>query len=104
MDNRITLSHALYSPSAKMAKDQAQGHCTVNLYFQTLKFILLEGLQCINRRFESKCNLSQKSLIQNIVRTAKQKMVKYVPTVDYKRAIPCLQNRTKRKRAIAKHH
>lgn len=49
MDNRITLSHALYFPSAEMAKDQAKGHCTVNLYFQTLKFILLEGLQYIRR-------------------------------------------------------
>lgn len=31
-------------------------------------------------------------------------MVKYVPIVDYKKDIPCLQNRTKRKRAIANHH
>ena len=31
-------------------------------------------------------------------------MVKYAPIVDYKKDIPCLQNRTKRKRAIANHH
>lgn len=60
MDNRITLSHALYFPSAEMAKDQAKGHCTVNLYFQTLKFILLEGLQYIRRY-----------LSQNVIKASK---------------------------------
>lgn len=40
MDNRITLSHALYFPSAEKAKDQAKGHCTVNLYFQTQIYII----------------------------------------------------------------